>query len=371
MKEPDTLSDKDIVMEQQLPSSQYTIPQIILTGPPSQSSDSINEDITDQPFDTLTPPKPQNSPPLNALEPLPLTKDLLKRKNKLDKLLQQQERNNYLLSGQTVDERVTAGLGISTYNNNILSPGLRSRRRSSSNKSDLEKSNATSRQQSEWSYELKSITSESRKHSNTMPSGTSGSGSSVRNSMSMKAISATHRYMDRHDENSRIIQYYERPIQSAQRNDSKSKYYFLDLFYQAVIRVVHSRAPESKEIEDKEVFKMSSNMNQHTNNTIPPQHHHLPIESVLPSVENEKLDYLTTKQEQRNSIDNNRFSWLSYATTISLQDDESFHYTPKIKKSSLSSEEIIPPNPLQGNSLFLFSPNNPFRILVWKFIRKR
>ncbi|KAI8140598.1 Ion transport protein-domain-containing protein [Fennellomyces sp. T-0311] len=117
---------------QQKPASQL-VPQITLTeandnqSRPSSSTEQPQSSSTtavDQSPNSLSPKinRPNNiaSPP-----PLPLTRDLLQRKNKLDKLIHDgKKRSNHSQSPPimtfaadsniAVDERVTAGLGIST-----------------------------------------------------------------------------------------------------------------------------------------------------------------------------------------------------------------------------------------------------------------
>lgn len=356
MPDSDGMSNSKPRKRQEL--SPTVIPQIVLTDPTSVSSNI--------------------EPVRQTTTPLPLTKDLLQRKNKLDKLLDQKERRQH--QDYFTSKPVTAGLGISTPNDRLSGDGsgLRSRRTSSSrisnsNRSEPEKS----QQHSEWSYELdllkSSISGSSSKDIRNKKSTTSVSGSSNRNSVSMRAYSANHRYMDKNTTD-KFNQAFTRPDQHLLQQENHTKY---DIIYQAVQRVVNSRGPESKEIAKLEHFDFTR---QQENSCIGE-----PIESIKHS------QLLGQQQQQQQTTPNNRhsnrFSWLSM-NTASIYDGKSIDYDDSILEKKLSMIEPIPPpppilpsattgssiiapNPLQGNSLYLFSPNNPFRILVWKFIRKR
>jgi hypothetical protein len=423
MADPDSLSVKKDNERNPLPSpSQQSeislIPQIILTEPSTSQEPTIRSVGIDSP-DGLVSKATNYSPPISLSTPLPLTKDLLQRKNKLDRLLSQKEKHRHqhrstevFSPNAPVDERVTAGLGISTPKNDSY---LRSRRPSSSrisssNRSEPERSMITavspsSQNQpshSEWSYDLdvfKSSASGSSKGYNHQQqphtkrtTNTSVSGSSNRNSVSMRAYSANHRYMDSKLCDDRSNHYFERPDQPLQKTENKSKYYLLDVLYCAVIRVVNSRAPESKQVSNKEIFDFG---HEEKDPVIQVQD-----QNVLPLVtdfSNEKV--ILEPPSSRISTRDNRFSLIS-ATTTSIDeksfdfDNESlaYHTSPLEKKSSIKNDTHIPqsppnttepvrshisltdeilPNPLQGNSLFLFGPHNPFRISVWRFIRSR
>ncbi|KAL9549481.1 hypothetical protein PS6_006058 [Mucor atramentarius] len=462
MAESDTLSDnKDIARKppsisaaanpQQL-QQEITIPQIILTEPPTQHSDAnvINTSTSPHALSPKSVPhKP--SPPASSTvispsplpSPLPLTKDLLQRKNKLDRLLSQKENHRYYRQQQSqqqrsadfsstsaVDERVTAGLGISTPHDHhgsssaaaaASTSGLRSRRfsssrLSSSNRSEPEKSTfspSSLGHHSEWSYDLdafKSSTSGSSKghhlrhrhpHSSSHhqpTSGTSVSGSSNRNSVSMRAYSANHRYMDRHYGQQGHMPYFERPDQHLNRHDEyKSKYFLLDLLIHAVNRVVNSRAPESKQVSDREIFDFdTSTAVAAIDDTLasPPLLNEKSMEPASPHIMTPATATTTTTNK------NNRYSWLSMVTSLDEKssdfDNESIFPNEKklasqhtiahdaqqrppppppppiqmTAKRPLSLSDEILPNPLQGHSLYVFSPTNKFRIHVWKFIRK-
>lgn len=379
----------DDSQKKQSPTSEISIPQIVLTEPPSQSSELIatgSSHVIDMSEsmskNTLTPPsfkKSKNSPP--SPDPLPLTQDLLKRKNKLDKLLLQKEKQTPTVDyfSHKVDERVTAGLGIST------PTPQRTRQMSSSsisNRSEPEKSSPF-QFEGDWSYDLeayKSTTSGSslkRKHTTN---GTSVSGSSIRNSVSMRAYSANHRYMDHtRDEH----YHFTRPNQPKRQKKEKSRFFLLDILYQAAIRCVNSRAPECKQVADNERFDFSS-----------------PTTYLQPdTIFDEKIDTKSIQDTPNTPNNNNdashilpfrnRLSWLSFQSS----EDRSL-YTLEKKVSYISniyepppppppqlftspppppislSDEIVH-DPLQGHSLFIFSPNNAIRIFVWKFIRSR
>lgn len=355
MPDSDGLSDIN-VNKRQADVSMSPIPQIVLTEP---TSSSLIEPVNVS---------------LRQTTPLPLTKDLLQRKNKLDRLLIQKEKNNQQQDYFSPSSAVTAGLGISTPNDRLS--GLRSRRTNSSrisnsNRSEPEKS----QHHSEWSYDLdvfKSSTSGSSKGKNVKKSAaTSISGSSNRNSVSMRAYSANHRYMDKNTFD-KLNQNYERPDQHLLKTENKSKYYLLDLLYHAVIRVVHSRAPETKDVSKTEKFDFNQ------------QDHTLPkSESPKFSLSNDKLQQLSgspniINHSNRNS---NRFSWLSVNTSIdgksidyesTIEKKMSIHEPPFIiPQKPTSSWEVLMSNPLQGNTLYMFPPNNKFRTFVWKSIRHR
>lgn len=399
---------------QQSDISSAQIPQIILTEPSTSQEPTIHSVGIESPQGLS--PKATNAASIPT--PLPLTKDLLQRKNKLDRLLSLKEKRRHqhrstevFSSNAAVDERVTAGLGISTPNENN---GLRSRRQSASrisNRSDVEKSMTTAfnpssslnqQSHSEWSYDLdmyKSHTSGSSKghhqqqqdyynhrHHHKRTSGTPASRSSNRNSVSMRAYSANHRYMDNklHNHHDRSNYYFERPDQPLKK-DNKSKYYLLDLLYCAVIRVVNSRAPESKEVASHEIFDFSHE--EQNNPTIkPPDQDEIPF--TITDSHNEKAILETTSPHL--STRNHRFSMLSGTTSLDEKsfdfDNESLayhtnslekkssvkhdlHIPPTPMKKPLSQSDKILPNPLQGNSLFFLEPHNPLRISAWQFIR--
>ncbi|CAO3640711.1 unnamed protein product [Mucor fragilis] len=454
MAESDTLSDYKDIARKPPPQQQQeiTIPQIILTEPPTQHTDASTAIHTSTSPHALSPKSVPHKPsppasstviaPSPSSSPLPLTKDLLQRKNKLDRLLSQKEKHRHYRqqqrsadfnSSSAVDERVTAGLGISTPHTDhgsssstavgagaptAAASGLRSRRFSSSrlstsNRSEPEKamfSPSSLGHHSEWSYDLdafKSSTSGSSKghhtrhhrhqHSNShhhATSGTSVSGSSNRNSVSMRAYSANHRYMDRQHGQHGHTPFFERPDQHLNRHDEyKSKYFLLDLLIHAVNRVVNSRAPESKQVSDREMFDFDTSTASPNDTPSPPLLNEKPIEPASPHI----MTPATT-----NTNRNNRYSWLSMATSLDEKSSDfdndsifpsekklaSLHTIPQdahhqlqpppppppiqmtvIKPLSLSDEVL--PNPLQGHSLYVFGPTNRFRIQVWKWIRKR
>lgn len=353
---PDSDGQSDIYVHKRATDvSLSPIPQIVLTEPTSSSLiEPVNVSVRQS-------------------TALPLTKDLLQRKNKLDRLLIQKEKNNQQQDYFSPSSAVTAGLGISTPNDRLS--GLRSRRINSSqisnsNRSEPEKS----QHHSEWSYDLdafKSSTSGSSKGKNKNTA-TSISGSSNRNSVSMRAYSANHRYMDKHTDKPNPD--YERPDQHLLKSDNKSKYYLLDLLYHAVTRVVHSRAPEAKYVSKQDNFDLKQQ--EHINMMKP--------ESPNLSLTNEKMQQLSASPNLINhsNRNSNRFSLLSVNTTI---DEKSVDYESTIEKKvslreapfiiplkpSSSTWESLMPNPLQGNTLYIFPPNNKLRTFVWKSIRNR
>lgn len=377
------MTDADEVSDNNNTNQHVTlIPQIVLTEPPLQNQDNHDSQDKILTTNTLSPPSSSTSTsPINT-NPLPLTKDILQRKNKLDKLLFQKERHHQshsaeYFSSNPVDERVTAGLGISTPNG-LKSPTTRNIH----HRTDTEKNS----QRSEWSYDLdafKSITTDSSKgkhdkrrhNTNTQSGATSVSGSSNRNSVSMRAYSANHRYMDTNKHND--FKHYQRPEQhnTKQSIKNKSKYHLIELIYQAAVRVINSRAPESKLIKNLDHFNYKQE--QHYIPSPPPTPIKISIEQ--PPV-NERIDYITHSNRNSNS---HRFSWFSF--TNSIEDNKSFYdenesINLEKKLSSIDSTSPLPPPqqskpipeiPLQGNSMYIFSPHNPIRIHVWKFIRKR
>ncbi|CAO3641997.1 unnamed protein product [Mucor hiemalis] len=207
----------------------------------------------------------------------------------------------------------------------------------------------------------------------------------------MRAYSANHRYMDRQHEKA-IQPHYERPKQhfNSLNGENKSKYHLVDLLIQAVIRVVNSRAPESKFVKNKETFNFhhvptTASSSSH----IPPaqqqqQQQTLPIHS---QELNEKVDIIAPHTPTSNNSNRNshRFSWLSYTNSVEdgksfFDENESVYFEKKLSSNleppvippkPISISEDLLPNPLQGDTLYLFSPNNPFRIHIWQWIRNR
>ncbi|KAI8993323.1 Ion transport protein-domain-containing protein [Pilobolus umbonatus] len=345
-------------------SSSTTIPQIILTEPPTSSPVNNHTNVhTDSEHDKLSPA---------YTNIIPLTRDALKRKNKLDRLhYQQQKKSQHDLSTTTaIDERITAGLGISIpkdSNSNNTTTKSRNRRSASTmaHKSDMDKQSLEP-MYSDWSYDLdcKSITSGSTK--NHRHSSSSVSGQSNRNSASMKAYSANHRYMDRHHQQDNIHTQYNRPLQVSGIS-KRSKYTFLSNLYDAVIRVVNIRASESEEISMIDHFDTSTTVYENTDIAPPVTHSHFTEKQQSPII----------------SSSHNRLSWLSLVTTTEENRNSSHYDISKKYSGEITStreqyidhavEEKFPYQfiPLQGNSLGLFGPNNRIRISVWKFIRLR
>ncbi|KAI8378320.1 Ion transport protein-domain-containing protein [Blakeslea trispora] len=412
-----------------------SIPQIVLTEP-SQSVPQLpnpHDDITIAP--SLSPHShysnsqtTQNNGTPNLMSPntpLPLTKDLLQRKNKLDRLLLQKEKSrrrheqklsmpDTYMSNDIVDERVTAGLGIST-------PGISHEHSSSSlsngRSQNPEKSAATlfSPNMSEWGYELDSFRptfSESSrgdgKRSKKQHTGTSVSGSSVRNSVSMRAYSANHRYMDTNPNHSQhphhsyrhSMTYHRQPQTPLQQADVKHKYFLIDFLYQAAQRVINARAPESSQIAQYDTYDLNQ-----AKSTMPPppkepEQPEQPEQARLPATIaedvtsigiNEKvLNPFPTTEMSANSAysvkqassQKHRHSWLSFATSWDERSDIDHNsiveQKPVQEQSDISEATKRPvphsdvqPNPLQGHTLCLFGPNNPIRLYTWYFIRKR
>ncbi|KAI8081968.1 uncharacterized protein B0P05DRAFT_67616 [Gilbertella persicaria] len=407
MATSDSVSDKK-KNERKPPTAQSeisitSIPQIVLTEPAQNTSQlsTIEDDKTDvaaSPY-TLSPPSPnkQQQSAIPPPTPLPLTKDLLQRKNKLDRLLLQKERlkrlqqkpsTDFYSANSAVDERVTAGLGITTPNNPSRNVPEKS-------------STAFSPIASEWSYDLdvfKSTISgsskggrEKRQQPIKTITGTSVSGSSIHNSASVRAYSANHRYMDRNNQQYHRAQHFERPEQSIQKSDAKSKYYLLDILYQAANRVVNSRAPESEQVSNNEVFDFKSQEEQPHSPAVMDIASAAATAAAAAAETNEKIIESTSPEVNANSAcslkqsSKNRYSWLSFASSLDEKSefDQDSIVLEKKPTNKTTEETPIPshnipsslnytiPNPLQGHSLCLFGPRNPFRIFVWSLIRKR
>lgn len=464
MTDSDEVSESNVIKQGDVTS---TIPQIILTEPAAttQEEEQHAESTHNSPIVALSPKAiataTSSSP---ATTPLPLTKDLLQRKNKLDRLLLFKEKNHHQQQQQqpqqaefyssALDERVTAGLGISTPN---ASKGvLRSRRPShynNPNRNEPEKTSAFSH----WSYDLDvyNKSSLSSQHSNKLnATNTSNShdgdddrSSNNRNSVSMRPYSAAaakmnptttaaanHRYMDNTYTSNR---HYQRPLSSQQQQkqdeygeEMKNNHKLIDLLYQAVVRVVNSRAPESKKVRRKELFDFATEKEEEVAITTTTeaadsaaaidhvysknshsQYVNESHQSILSRIMDEKEKEQPTPiaavigsptspktNSNRNSTitNNNRFSWLSHTSSFSadaassaksitasaaiedekksLQQYNSREERPLYNSNTFSSSTQftkLMPNPLQGHSLYIFGPNHPLRIFVWKFIRNR
>ncbi|KAI8887506.1 hypothetical protein K501DRAFT_42930 [Backusella circina FSU 941] len=342
------------------------IPLIILTEP-------------SQPHETTRHQNSSSSPSRNTS--LPLTKDILRRKNKLDRLLNQNDRFNHLpleySTSSAVDERVTAGLGISTMND--TSSGLRSRRRSSARPTSLAipspSYNNTSysspiQSESQWSFDLGTYgtTKSGSSRENPKTASSTRSGSSVRNSASMQPYSVYHQHP--HHRHHARREEYQRINQDTDKSDIKSENYILNILFSTASRVVSARAPESKQVANTENFDFY------------PLEHDIPPEQ--PPVQKASMEKdEATIQKSSLSEHSKRQSWLSISvgrrSSTTSERDESFSIIDRrfsTKPSSSLNIELLfvnntMPNPLQGYSLGFFGPNSRCRIFAWRFIRKR
>ncbi|KAI8889134.1 hypothetical protein K501DRAFT_329474 [Backusella circina FSU 941] len=423
--ETDSVSDdRDSAKREQVPRqrnvSLTSIPQIILTEP--TQGDALPMEVTSSSPYSLSPPSPRKA---NPSTPLPLTKDLLQRKNKLDHLLQQEERQpsqEYSsLHHHYVDERVTAGLGISTpaaasqnnknKTNSNLGSDLRSHnslytRGSTQIRSDTDKTLAQTdthiSNDSQWSNDLDiyrvSMTDSNSRHKYRRRSVTTASvsGSSNRNSASMRPYSVNHKHT--HHNRRHHTADYQRPIENRHHTRKHHRNYFIDAIYSAVNRVIFTRAPESKEMAASEHFDFGTNKDQTaTTKSVSPKlgekddtnihHQHNNKPSTIPPIS-------TTSPVIINSISSpplsrhNRYSWLStqdgksdhdhlsiidknFSIQSSLQlkeEQKRYYYNPNYQPVD---DKKVMPNPLQGHSLFILGPENPLRIAAWKCIRLR
>ncbi|KAG0747200.1 hypothetical protein G6F57_006621 [Rhizopus arrhizus] len=374
-------------------SQQTFIPRIILTEAPPDEQHSAKEspiNSCSQSSQTLSPDQNAHRKSIsgsNPSTPLPLTKDLLRRKNKLERLLHRQEKHSNRVSNPlgisypedtTIDERVTAGLGITTPNQQ---EGLRHRRQPSY-QSESEKntqSNSSVNQQHLWQHNRqRSFTTHATDSTNnkSKKADTSVTGTSNKNNNTLPNINSSnerHRYIDQHHNNRYYRQLRQEKIL---KNNQKSNHYLLELLLNTAKRVVNSRVSESKDISNAERFDFIRDIND----TQTPLNNKIAGNSPIYSP-------LKKPASSPNHSGNNRLSWLSVSTTNTNNEDESnslYHVLSRDKTSSTPYREavspnlfynqpipdqILPLNPLQGYSLHLFSPNNWFRRNVWLFIR--
>lgn len=265
-------------MESYGDSQQTFIPRIVLTeAPPDEQHSTVESTINScsQSSQTLSPDQNAHRKSIsgsNPSTPLPLTKDLLRRKNKLERLLHRQEKHNNRVSNPlgisypedtTIDERVTAGLGITTPNQK---EGLRHRRQPSY-QSESEKntqSNSSVNQQHLWQHNRqKSFTTHATDSTNnkSKKADTSVTGTSNKNNNTLPNINSSnerHRYIDQHHNNRYYRQLRQEKIL---KNNQKSNHYLLELLLNAAKRVVNSRVSESKDVSNAERFDFTRDIN--------------------------------------------------------------------------------------------------------------
>jgi hypothetical protein len=438
--EPDTLSDDNDSTKGQQGQSQVqrqsnvsltSIPQIILTEPTNGAElpSELPSELASCSPQSLSPPSPRKA--LGSTTPLPLTKDLLRRKNKLDHLLQQQDQqpsSEYPgLNNHYVDERVTAGLGISTpkhnttnnnsKNNGNLGSDLPSHntvysRGSTQIRSDTDKTlvqthtNTHISNDSQWSNDLDiyraSMTdshSKENRHRGRSVTTTSVSGSSNRNSASMRPYSVNHKYT--HHNNGRRHYaanqpFYTRPPENHHYKKKHHTNYLINIIYSAVNRVICTRAPESKEMATNDHFDFGTTKDQIVTKSVSPKLGEKDNNDIIASISpqpplSSSPGLIHSIASPPQSKHDHRYSWLStqdgksendnlsiidknfsIQSSLQLKEQQKQHYynhtTPNYHHAP---DNKAMPNPLQGHSLFILGPENPLRIAAWKFIRLR
>ncbi|RCI07266.1 calcium channel protein [Rhizopus stolonifer] len=362
-----------------------SIPQIILTeAPPDEQPQAHEFSLGKNSATTLTLSPGQSSHKKttkteNSSVPLPLTKDLLRRKNKLERLLHRQEKDKNKAPNplgisypedSPIDERVTAGLGISTFNQK---EGLRHRQSYHSESDTKDQNNSSIKQQHSWHHNrqksfttnLTDSTNQKSKNADTSVTGTSNRNNKT--SANNDNTNERHRYIDQYHSN----RYY-RQLQKEKllKNSQKSKYYLLELVFNAAKRVVHSRVSESEDVANAENFDLFRGI-----------HNNTPVQF------NKTADNSPFYSSPNYNRNNNRISWLSASTTNTNNEGESYSLnvftkdkipsTPQMDTSpnafynQPSPDQLLPSNPLQGSTLRIFAPNSLIRNRIWLLIRSR
>ncbi|KAI9029793.1 Ion transport protein-domain-containing protein [Phycomyces nitens] len=341
----------------QTPSSEVssvTVPQIILTTAQPRDIHEIDNSTNQQ-------------QPSHLSTPLPLTRDLLRRKNKIDKLLHHNPPNLSTSNSFVVDERVTAGLGIATPQDNLVlgGTGLRSRRNSNriTNSADDEKiwyksqpstPRASDHSHFQWTSTLDRFKDSPNGNSSSKDNKLSGTSSvtSMSDNASMRAYNAeTHRYMQypydqsgrpRHIHNHHHHHHYNHLIRKRRSQTQQ----YLDLIYEAAARVIHSRSPENKKkkytVEPwKETYLSPPSS--------PPQHQPLPTSPSVPAPS-------------------------PVMASDEVFDDKNIHGTQRHPESNdqfgMPAKEPKK-NQLQGYSLNFFSPTNHIRLFLWELVKSK
>lgn len=390
-KENDTQETAQL-MEENNDKQQIAIPRIVLTeAPPIEQEKALESAISNTTSQSLSPTQSTHRKPIsstNVSMPLPLTKDLLRRKNKIEKLLNRQEKQSYKPPNPlgisypeetAIDERI--GLDPSP---SSRSGGLR-RRRLSSSHNELRSgtaSNTLVNHPPEWQHDVhRSFNTTATESSNykSKHAGTSVSGTSHRHnnaSSNNDKLYKHHRYIDQHHND----RYY-RQLQQERlnKNSQKSKYYLLEVLFNAAKRVVHSRVSETKgisSIEDFSLFSVAPSSPYKDRPTENP-----PMYSSSPNLKKSASPVITNSNRSTH-----RLSWLSNSTsnTNAEDDNNSIWHAFTKEESYIPQTETIPPpqnrtfpeehvsiNPLQGCSLYLFNPTNWLRVKIWLFIRSK
>lgn len=391
--------DDSNVSDRPIPLSQIDHPPISTLQKPNftskkQRSASIPPPITTRIFTTssksesnsvsFSPTSPKKLP-----SPLPLTRDLLRRKNKLDNLQHHQDANIFT---SAVDERVTLGLGITSSKNqlrqrhkhtrsisigenksinasdnsylsinppSIHSPGSSPPRSPISLRRPWTLSTASigSDRRLSISYEASTEPSFYHHHPPPIPPVSDTQYyhhiisnhdqqqqrkyvNKVENHVYKKQIN--HRYADTNNYTNKKYSYYNNHhTRNLQYSSSPSfKRICLHWLYAASSRVVNTRAPESATMSSLRYRELLILFTSLENNV-----QHSPQEKYnepLINIDNEKIENI----QQYTS---------SHIQSIAIAEDD-------LQNNTVSF--------LQGNSLRIFSPHNPLRLFLWKYITR-
>lgn len=354
--------------------------------PPISTSIFITSNSESNPISfSPTSPNINNTPsetPKKLPSPLPLTRDLLRRKNKLDNL---QDTNTFT---SAVDERVTLGLGIITSKNQLRHRHKHSRSISNSENKSINASDNSYLSinppsihspgsspprspislQQPWTLSTASINSDRRL---SISNETSTELSFYHHHPPpIPPTSDTHYYhhiisdydrqqqgkyitkMEKYIYNNHHIdhQYVDKKKHSFYQNHHKRnlqyssspsfKRIFLRWLYAASSRVVNTRAPESitmATLSYRDLLILSTL-----------------AENPIKQLQEEKID-------QSNLNNDNE------------KKESDQHISSHIQQSTITTENDKQNNPLsflQGNSLRIFSPYNPLRLFLWKYVTR-
>ncbi|KAG0175172.1 calcium channel protein [Apophysomyces sp. BC1021] len=357
------------------------IPQITLTEAASTLDDELPTSAphslyTLSPTVSRMPVVPQS--PHSSIPPLPLTRDLLQRKNKLDRILHhdRQKSSTATYSSRTaVDERITAGLGISSPQEVLVQSGMSSGPRSAANSvrredySQPSSPRCSGEFQFPWNYDpllLKPSTtsaSSGRDHKlrSATSSVTSNSGSSMRNATSLKDNHMYNQYMERDPPVYAPSKSptYPTTAHSTQSRERASKNKLLNILYNAAARVVNSCVSENTERFNMQTMLVDTG---HVSEEAVTQRHipnqevsfsHTPSTEKPTTIEQIEIDY--TRLEKAD-LSKHQTTDPSIPLNVTIPS-----YPPNVAIQS----------PLQGYSLRLFSPVHPLRLTLWKVVRSR
>ncbi|KAG0185974.1 calcium channel protein [Apophysomyces sp. BC1034] len=355
------------------------IPQITLTEAASTLDDELPTSAphslyTLSPTVSRMPVVPQS--PHSSIPPLPLTRDLLQRKNKLDRILHhdRQKSSTATYSSRTaVDERITAGLGISSPQEVLVQSGMSSGPRSAANSvrredySQPSSPRCSGEFQFPWNYDpllLKPSTtsaSSGRDHKlrSATSSVTSNSGSSMRNATSLKDNHMYNQYMERDPPVYAPSKSptYPTTAHSTQSRERASKNKLLNILYNAAARVVNSCVSENTERFNMQTMLVDTG---HVSEEAVTQRHipnqevsfsHTPSTEKPTTIEQIEIDY--TRLEKAD-LSKHQTTDPSIPLNVTIPS-----YPPNVAIQS----------PLQGYSLRLFSPVHPLRLTLWKVVR--